>query len=108
MLPDNIRRIVICGYPVDFRKQWNGLLAECRKMGFDPYDGDVLLFIKKDKRGLRAICGDDRGLIILSRRFEGGCLQHIFGQQCSISRTELDLWFQGAQYSINRSVKPWR
>jgi len=108
MLPDKIRRIIICGHTVDFRKQWNGLLAECRKLGFNPYEGDVMLFVKRDKRGIRVICGDDKGLMIFSRRFEGGCLQHVFGSQKSITRSELALWFAGAKYTIERKVKPWR
>ena len=37
MLPCVPRRLVIAQHKVDFRKQWNGLLAECVRMGFDPY-----------------------------------------------------------------------
>ena len=29
------RRVVIAQHRVDYRKQWNGLLAECYHMGFN-------------------------------------------------------------------------
>jgi hypothetical protein len=55
----------LCYHKVDFRKRWNGLLGECQRLGFDPYAGDVVMFIKRDRRQLVAMCGDDRGLYIL-------------------------------------------
>jgi hypothetical protein len=67
--------VVICYHKVDFRKRWNGLLGECQRLGVDPYAGDVVMFIKRDRRQLVAMCGDDRGLYIFARRFEGGSLK---------------------------------
>jgi hypothetical protein len=75
MLPSEVRRVVIFYHKVDFRKRWNGLLGECQRLGFDPYAGDVVMFIKRDRRQLVAMCGDDRGLYIFARRFEGGSLK---------------------------------
>ncbi len=75
MLPVAIRRVFMAQHRVDFRKQLNGLLGEAYRLGANPYDGDCVLFVKKDHRQLRALVGDRVGLYLVSRRFEGGRLQ---------------------------------
>lgn len=108
MFPSKLKRLVIFQGCVDFRKQWNGLMAEARKLGFDPYDGDLVVFVKRDKRQLRAICGDDKGLYLFSRRFEGGCFSFSFATGTrSINKDELEQWFLGSQV-IRKEVTPWR
>lgn len=74
MLPLTPRRLVIARHKVDYRKQWNGLLAECYRMGFDPYAGDCVTFLKTDRTQLRALLGDRLGLFLIARRFDGGRL----------------------------------
>ena len=71
MLPCTPKRLVIARHQVDFRKHWNGLLAECHRMGFNPYSGDCVVFIKKDRTQLRALLGDELGLLLIARRFDG-------------------------------------
>jgi len=73
-LPFVTRRLVIAQHKIDYRKQWNGLLAECYRMGFDPYAGDCVVFLKRDRTQLRALAGDELGLFLVSRRFDGGRL----------------------------------
>ncbi len=75
MLPVAIRRVFMAQHRVDFRKQLNGLLGEAYRLGANPYDGDCVLFVKKDHRQLRALVGDRVGLYLVSRRFEGGRLR---------------------------------
>ena len=109
MLPTCIRRIVMFSGPIDFRKQCNGLLAEARRLGFEPYDGQMLVFVRRDKRQLRAIVGDDLGLYLFTRRFEGGCLKFHFDQSLKdLSQAELLMWLEGAHFSIHKTAKPWR
>jgi hypothetical protein len=109
MFPCRISRLILHSGKIDFRKQWNGLLQEARRLGFDPYAGEMVVFVKRDKTQLRAICGDEKGLYLFSRRFEGGSLKFLFSDsQTSITEAELALWFEGAQFSIHRHVKSWR
>ena len=109
MLPDRINRVILFFGRVDFRKRFNGLYAECRRLGYDPYSGDVIIFIKRDKRQIRAICGDDKGLFLFSRRFEGGSLRFDFSDsKKTITVAELKMMFSGVQYTIHRKVKSWR
>ncbi len=103
------KRVVIFADRVDFRKQWNGLLSVAYMHGFDPYHGDVLVFVKRDRTQLRALAGDDKGLVLISRRFEGSPPKFIFDGSCrSISRAELSLLFEGVDYTVHRRVKAWR
>lgn len=73
-LPVTLRRLVIAQHKIDGRKQWNGLLGECYRMGFDPYAGDCVVFLNRNRSQMRILCGDCYGLYMLWRRFDGGCL----------------------------------
>ena len=108
MFPKKISRLVVCHALVDFRKQWNGLFIEAERLGFSPYDGDLIVFVRRDKRQLRAISGDDKGLYLFSRRFEGGCFSFQFTEGTrSISRSKLESWFEGEQVVIKK-LPAWR
>jgi len=107
MLPVTIRRLFLARHRVDFRKQINGLLGEAYQLGADPYDGDCVVFIKKDRTQLRALVGDCVGLYLITRRFEGGCLQGLlsFADEPSASKittAELSLLLEGASFSVHR------
>jgi hypothetical protein len=57
MLSVKVRRVFLARHRVDFRKRFDGLLAEAFQLGADPYDGDCVLFVKRDHTQLRAIVG---------------------------------------------------
>lgn len=108
MFPCNVTQVVISLGVVDFRKHWNGLLGEAERLGYSPYDGNMVVFVKRDKRQIKALCGDDKGLYLFSRRFEGGCFHFQFSSGIqSISRKELEDWFSGSQV-VKKNVSPWR
>ena len=105
MLPVIPKRLVIAMHKVDFRKSWNGLFREAKQMGFDPYEGDCVVFIKRDKRQIRALLGDRLGLIMVSRRFDGGPLpfRWLTGEAAgpeSISAAQLTLLLEGATCQV--------
>jgi hypothetical protein len=113
MLPCMPKRLVIAQHRVDYRKQWNGLLAECYHMGFNPYEGDCVVFIKRDRTQLRALTGDKLGLLMIARRFDGGNLKlpWVFEpERCNtvITAAELTLLLDGAVCTIDRRVPPWQ
>jgi hypothetical protein len=74
----NVRRLILAQHKVDYRKQLNGLLGEAYNLGFDPYQGDCVVFVKTDKTQLRILYGDSLGLYLVSRRFDGGRLSFIW------------------------------
>lgn len=113
MLPVSIHRVLLAEYRVDFRKGLDGLLAEAYRIGAVPYDGDCVVFIKKDRTQLRAIVGDNLGLYLIHRRFEGGRLGPLlqFAERPgmrAISTGELSLLLDGASFTIHQKAKAWR
>ena len=113
MLPVTVRRILMAQHRVDFRKRFDGLLAEAYRMGADPYDGDCVVFIKKDRTQIRALVGDGFGLYLVCRRFEGGRLGALlkFAEEPSaktVSTGELSLLLEGSSFTVHKTAKPWR
>ena len=113
MLPFHPKRLIIVQHHIDFRRQWNGLLGECYKLGFDPYSGDCVVFIKKDRTQLRALSGDSRGLFLVARRFDGGrlSLAWVFQEQPTtkaITLAEIALLLEGASYTVHKHVRQWK
>ena len=113
MLPVTVRRVLLAEHRVDFRKQFDGLLAEAYHLGARPYDGDCVIFIKKDRTQIRALVGDNYGLYLVCRRFEGGSLRFLlkFAEQPStktVSTGELSLLLEGSSFTVHKRAKAWR
>lgn len=113
MLPVTLRRVLLAQHRVDFRKRFDGLLAEAYRMGADPYRGDCVVFIKKDRTQIRALVGDGYGLYLVSRRFEGGRLRALleFAEEPSaktVSTGELSLLLEGSSFTVHQRAKAWR
>jgi hypothetical protein len=113
MLPVKIRRVLLAQHRVDFRKRFDGLLAEAYRLGAQPYDGDCVLFVKRDQTQLRALVGDGVGLYLISRRFEGGRLRLLlaFAEQPTvktISTAELSMLLEGAAFTVHKRARAWR
>jgi len=113
MLSVKVRRVFLARHRIDFRRRFDGLLAEAFQLGADPYDGDCVLFVKRDHTQLRAIVGDGVGLYLVCRRFEGGSLRDLaaFAQEpCAteISTAELSLLLEGASFTVHQRARAWR
>lgn len=113
MLPVTVRRVLLAEHRVDFRKRFDGLLAEAYRIGAQPYDGDCVVFIKKDHTQIRALVGDSYGLYLVSRRFEGGRLRLLlkFAEQPStrtVSAGELSLLLEGSSFTVHKTATAWR
>lgn len=113
MLSVKVRRVFLARHRIDFRRRFDGLLAEAYLLGADPYDGDCVLFVKRDHAQLRAIVGDGVGLYLVCRRFEGGRLRNLAAfasQPCAteISTAELSLLLEGASFTVHQRALAWR
>lgn len=112
MVPASIRRVLLAQHRVDFRKRFDGLLAEAYRLGANPYEGDCVLFVQRHHTQLRAIVGDAVGLYLISRRFEGGRLNRLVNFVADPTATEttaaeLSLLLEGATFSIHSRAKRW-
>lgn len=113
MLSVTVRRVLLAEHRVDFRKHFDGLLAEAYRLGAQPYDGDCVVFVKKDRTQIRAVVGDNFGLYLVYRRFEGGRLRALLAfadrpGAKTISAGELSLLFEGSSFTVHRRAKAWR
>ena len=113
MWATRIREIFIAQHCVDFRKGADGLLAECYHMELDPYQGDCVVFLHRSRRMLKVIGGDEFGVWVLLRRFEGGAMRELFpflDNPCFVcaSQAELAMLLEGATFEVTSKIKPWK
>jgi hypothetical protein len=113
MLPIILRRVFLAHHRVDFRRHFDGLLAEARGLGADPYTGDCVLFVRRDFSQVRVIAGDSLGLYLISRRFEGSRMKRFFefvtqASVTTISRAELSMILEGAHYTVHSRASAWK
>jgi len=112
MLPVKIRRVFLAQHKVDFRKGLDGFLGEAYRLFADPYSGDCIVFVKRDHTQLRALLGDDIGLYMVMRRFDGGrvrILETFADRPMGYPMTtgELSLLLEGAQFTVHKRAKAW-
>ncbi len=112
-LISQIREIFVAQHAVDFRKGVNGLLAECYGMNLDPYKGECVVFVHRSWRQIKVIFGDERGLFLLHRRFDGGALKATFAflrdpSFVCVSQSEIAMLLDGNCFSIHTRAKVWQ
>jgi hypothetical protein len=113
MLPVKVRQVVLAKHRVDFRKQSDGLLGEAYRLGADPYDGDCVVFVKRDFTQLRALIGDAIGTYLVTRKFEGGRVRVLesFADRPTgtpITTGELSLLLEGARFTVHKRARAWK
>jgi transposase len=73
MISIGARRLFVCGQPVDMRKGMDGLasivLAQLQQ---DPSSGDIFLFLGKRATSLKALCWDQDGYWLCTKRLAEG------------------------------------
>jgi hypothetical protein len=82
-------------------------------MELDPYEGDCVVFLHRSRRMLKVISGDEFGVWVLLRRFEGGAMRELFpflDNPCfvSASQAELAMLLEGATFEVTSKIKPWK
>jgi len=108
--PARIRFVHVAMHRVDFRKAHDGLLAECYGMGLDPYAGDVVLFIGRCRQRMKLLFADDSGIWVAFKRFNRGSIKTKFRfladpEVKQISTAELQMFFEGSAYTIDKKLK---
>ena len=105
-------RILLAQHRVDFRNGHSGLLAECYKMGVDPYKGDLVIFIGRNRCRIKIIYADATGLWVSAKVFtmEAMKTQFKFLQEIgcgTITTAEFSLLMEGTSYVIKKRVAPF-
>ncbi len=110
ILSAKIRSIWLARYRVDFRKGHWSLLSEAYGLGLDPLQGDVILFVSRDKRKLKLLYNDPTGLWLSHKLFHKGAMKSLleFQEQrskASLSAAELSMLIEGASFTVHKRLE---
>lgn len=73
-LPPSVR-VFVAVAPLDMRGSFDALSGAVRRLGLDPVDGHVYLFLNKRRRLAKALWFDGSGWCVLGKRLEAGSFQ---------------------------------
>ncbi len=68
-------RVFAAVEPLDMRGSLDALAGAVRRLGLDPVDGHVYLFLNKRRRIAKALWSDGSGWCVLAKRLEAGSFQ---------------------------------
>lgn len=97
------RRVTVYAYtrPTDMRKGFDGLWAlVTHGLQRNPLEGDVFVFVSKDRVRAKALHWDGTGLTIYAKRLERGRFAAVWRDDpdapITLTISELDLFFDGS------------
>lgn len=73
-LPPTVR-VFVAIEPADMRGSFDSLAGAVRRLGLDPVDGHLYLFMNRRRRLTRVLWFDGSGWCLLSKRLERGSFQ---------------------------------
>ena len=68
-------RVFVAVEPIDMRGSFDALAGAVRRLGLDPVDGHLYLFLNKRRRLAKALWFDGSGWCVLAKRLEAGSFQ---------------------------------
>ena len=100
-------RIVMAQHPTDMRMGVNCLVGQVRQLGLNPTNGDVYIFVGKNRRVMKLLHWEHGGYVIYYKRLEEGRFSpKIFLRQGigfrSMSWSELVLLMEGISPNVAR------
>jgi transposase len=105
-------RIWACDQPVNMRKSFDGLHAVARNhMGREPLEGDMFLFVARDRKQARVLYWDGTGLVVIAKRLERGRFNAPWEdgdrqRPWQLTYTELALFLEGSRLAGRFEVSP--
>lgn len=97
------RRVTVYGYvqPTDMRKGFDGLSALVTQgLDRDPLNGDVYIFVSRDRVRAKVLHWDGTGLCIYAKRLERGRFARLWRDAgdapITLTVSELDLFLDGS------------
>lgn len=68
-------RVFVAAEPVDMRGSFNAMAGAVRRLGLDPVDGHLYVFLNRRRQLAKVIWFDGSGWCLLSKRLERGSFQ---------------------------------
>lgn len=107
------RRVTVYAYgtPVDMRKGFDGLSALVTQgLDRDPLNGDVYLFLSRDRVRTKVLHWDGTGLCVYAKRLERGRFACLWRDDrdgpITLTVSELDLFLDGSPIVGRRTLAP--
>lgn len=99
------------GRPVDMRKSFDGLFGLVKsELGRDPLDGDLFLFVSRNRYRAKVLYWDGTGLCLFAKRLERGRFSAPWacrpGEVLQLTVTELQLLLEGCVLVGKVSLSP--
>lgn len=82
-------RVFVAVEPLDMRGSFDALAGAVRRLGLDPVDGHLYLFLNRRRRLAKTLWFDGSGWCVLAKRLEAGSFQ-LPPFSDSDSRVEID------------------
>lgn len=82
-------RVFVVVMPLDMRGSFDALAGAVRRLGLDPVDGHIYLFLNKRRRIAKSLWFDGSGWCVLGKRLESGSFQ-LPAFDATTSRVQID------------------
>lgn len=85
-------------------------MAESYRLGIDPFKGDIIIFVSKDKRKAKILSCNEIYAQVDYRRLHLGGFQIPFlsEKRCrQIAPAEIQIFLEGHRYIIKERTPPW-
>lgn len=102
------------GAPVDMRKSFDTLHAlVTQQLGRDLLDGDLFLFVGKDRKRAKVLLWDGTGVCLYAKRLAKGCFPAPWKKgvlEARMTMSELTLFLEGCALvgKVALSPQPWQ
>lgn len=73
-LPPTVR-VFVAAQPLDMRGSFDALAGAVRRLGLDPVNGHLYLFLNRTRRITKVLWFDGSGWCVLAKRLEAGSFQ---------------------------------
>jgi transposase len=94
-------KVWIYDCPVDMRNGYNGLSGYVSSKGQNVLNGDIYLFISRNRKRVKVLFWDGSGLNIWMKRMEEGQFANVW-LRGEMTMSELKLFFEGSTTVIKR------
>lgn len=103
--------VYACAEPVSMRRSFDGLLAVARQsIGRDPLEGDMYLFVARNRQQARVLYWDGTGLVVMAKRLEKGRFNAPWegerDKPWRLTTIELALFLEGSRLPGRFEVSP--
>lgn len=104
-------KVWACAEPVSMRKSFDGLYAAAIScLQRDPLEGDLFLFVAKDRRQAKVLYFDGTGLVVMAKRLEKGRFNAPWEgdreKPWCLTQSELALFMEGSRLVGHFEVAP--